>query len=146
MNRTPAEHAEILRSYLNEGKRIRDFRADYNLLAPYVSAIIQRFNVSHKKSYTFTISESKVRKWIELYNEGVSLAKIAKAFNSSTSTVSAYLRAYEVHEPQSLSVNDGFTFNPKVYRRAAIEAADYWKDRCEKHYKFWQDEAQAHSI
>jgi len=144
MNHTPEEHAEILRSYIEQGKRIRDFKADYNLQGMYVSAIIQRFNVSHKKSYTFTISEGKVRKWIKLYNEGVSLAKIAKAFNSSASTVSAYLRAYEVHEPQSLSVNDGLTFNPTVYKRAAMEAAAYWKDRSERHYKYW--EAQAQSI
>ena len=37
MNHTPAEHAEILRSYIEQGKRIGDFKKDYQLDDKYVS-------------------------------------------------------------------------------------------------------------
>ena len=147
MNYTPAEHAEILRSYIEQGKRIGDFKRDYRLDDRYVSAIVLRFNIKHKDYGAHRrTSENDVRKWASLYEAGRSITYISKNCGSSSTLIGAYLRAYEIKQGDPENAHTSNWVNPAVYRRAAIEAAEYWKDRCEKHYKFWQEQAQAHSI
>jgi len=147
MNHTAAEHAEILRSYLNEGKRVKDFTADYQLDDRYVSAIVLRFKIQHKFiGRQSRVTESEVRKWAQLYKAGRSITYISKVCRHSSSLISGYLRAYEIEQGDPENAHTSNSVHPIVYKRAAIEAAAYWKDRCEKHYKFWQEQAQAHSI
>ena len=145
MNHTPEEHAEILRSYIEHGKRMQDFTRDYELDDRYVSAIVLRFKIQHTDSGRHRrTTESHLRKWASLYEEGRSMSYIAKVSGTSTSLVSAYLRAYEIKQGDPQNVNPSSCVDRIFYKLAAMEAAAYWKDRCERHYKFW--EAQAQSI
>ena len=147
MNHTPAEHAEILRSYIADGKRMQDFAAAYKLDDRYVSAIVLRFNIQHKYfGRQRRITEIDVNKWANLYKAGRSITYIAKIFKCSSSLISGYLRAYEVPQGDPNDAQPSNNVHPTVYKRAAIEAAAFWKDRCEKHYKFWSEQAQAHSL
>jgi hypothetical protein len=140
---TPTEYAQILRSYIADGKRLQDFSKDYQLDGRFVSAIILRFKIQH----TFTGRESKVteadvRRWTTLYKKGKTITHISMACNYSVSLISAYLKAYEVQQGETIGVNQPIVVDPAIYKYAALEAANYWKDRCDKFHRFWADEVE----
>jgi hypothetical protein len=60
--------------------------------------------------------------------------------NYSVSLISAYLKAYEVQQGETIGVNQPIVVDPAIYKYAALEAANYWKDRCDKFHRFWADE------
>ena len=164
MKHTPAEYAEILQSYLAEGKTLKMFKVDYDLRHIYVTGIMLRFKIKYGVS-TERITEEQVNEWAKHYRAGNTLKDIGEAYKFAPSTVRDYLEAYEVHHRKKRrikrirkvqpvidyrAINEArleasFTQNadPVVYKRASIEAAAYWKDRSRRHYEYWHRQAQS---
>ena len=139
---TPEEYANILQSYIDKGKMIREFRADYNLSAQFVSGLILRFGINHDRAYTSKITKKHVRKWIEQYQTGRSVKWISDRAGVSNSCVTGYLQAYDVHSFRQMDTLPRLIIDHQAYKMASIEAAKYWKDRCAKFHRYWQDEVE----
>ena len=163
MKHTPAEYAEILQSYLAEGKTLKMFKVDYDLRHIYVTGIMQRFKIADGANNQ-KVTEEQVNEWAKQYRAGYTLKDIAEASNLASSTVRDYLEAYEVHHRKKRrirrirrsqpvidyrAINEArleasFSHNadPVIYKRASTEAAAYWKDRSRRHYEYWNRQAQ----
>lgn len=145
---TSTEYAEILQSYIDNGKQVKDFCKDYNLRARYVAALIMRFNIDHGKASRSFVKRKDVETWILQYQSGRNISWIAKRAKMSKSTISGYLTAFDVHtydqcKPDSrnmLECRNILDFH--AYKMASIEAADYWKDRCARFHRYWMDEME----
>ena len=139
---TPKEYADILKSYIKKGKMIREFRADYNLSAQFVSGLILRFDIKHERAYTSKITKKHVRKWIEQYQTGRSVKWISDRAGVSNSAVTGYLQAYDVHKFRQMDTLPRLIIDHHAYKIASIVAANYWKDRCDKFHRYWMDEVE----
>ena len=145
---TSTEYAEILQSYIDKGKQVKDFCKDYKLRPQYVAALIMRFNINNKKATRSNVTMKHVERWILQYQSGRNISWIAKRAKMSKSTISGYLTAFDVHtydqcEPDSRNMLERPTIlDWNVYKIATTEAAEYWKDRCAKFHRYWIDEME----
>ena len=139
---TPRQHATILAEYLEEGKTVKEFCDDYKVAPRYASGVILRFKIQHKFGRSRRFNERMVNQWISLYNRGSSIRQIAMRMGTTPAIVSGFLQAYEVHEYRQRLSSPDVQLDPKVYKAASREAADYWIKRSPKFYKYWKKEIE----
>lgn len=139
---TARQHATILGEYLREGKTVKDFCREHGVRYRYASGLILRFKIPHNHIRSRRFTDRMIQGWIRDYKRGNTLNQIAAKACTTTTIVSAYLQAYEVHDYRARLPFVETEIDLHVYKAASREAAEYWSKRSPTFYKYWKKEIE----